>query len=994
MSARRRPLPAPKPFWGMVERRGPHLFNIPHGRAFADAFADGLIERFGGERLQLARTTILVPNSRAAQAIQAAFVRRAAKGLLLPRMVAIGDPDLGEKASAAIDPVDAAAIPPAVEPLQRQMMLARLIQQDAAVNKLGSFDSARAMRLAAQLAAVLDELTIARKTPADLRQAVPDQLSLHWEASLELFGLIARDWPRELSRIGCIDLADRRNRQLDGLARLWRDQPPAGPVIAAGISTAAPAIAGLLKTVARLPQGEVVLSGLDTTMTKEEWQALAEAEEGAPAESHPQFHLMLLLDALDATREDVDEWRWGKQVAELAERSRRVARAMAIPEFTGEWASMPAADRTLKNVHALELENPADEAQAIALALRHAVERPGRTAALITPDRALAVRVSALLRRWGIEADDSAGQPLSAMPAGALLLALADAAASRFAPVPLLTLIKHPLAMAGDARLAWLDGARALDLALRGPQPLPGLDGIQAFLASPADFDTAKRQAALARWPAIEAVLGPFEQAMVEAQGLAPRLAALRQGAQALAGDAAWSGPDGRAAADLLAALSDHAAEGPRDAGLAELGALLRDAMDATPVRPPQGGHPRVFIWGLLEARLQRTDLAVVAGLNEGAWPQLSGSDPWLAPAMRRRLGLAGLERRIGLSAHDLAGALSAPEVLLTRAKRDARAVTKPSRFWLRLEAFCGGFAPPSTPYGEIARALDRADGARATRPAPSPPAGERPRQISVTAVDRLKADPYGFYARSMLRVAPLEAPGAEPSARWRGTFLHGVLSDWGALDGFAAGALVPRLKGAFETSGLHPVVRAMWLPRFEQAAEFMEARVQEERSAGRQPLIQGVECDGSLKLCGVTLSGKADRIDRLADGTLAIVDYKTGQPPSKKAVSEGFALQLGLLGALAEGGAFEGIRGRASVFEYWSQRRKDGRYGEVALATGGRGGLAADALVPATLRHFAAIADQWLTGNAAFEPKLHPEYANSDYDQLSRLEEWMGRNG
>lgn len=977
----------------MGETARPAVFTVPPYRAFADALVAGLIAQHGKDRMKLAQGIILVPNNRAAIAIQDAFVRQCDDGLLLPRMVPIGDPDLDENVGSALDPIDLEPIPPAIDPLQRQLILSRKLQQTLPVEKMGRLDGAQAMRLAAELGRVLDQLTVERKTAMDLRDVDVGGLSEYWQESLKLLSVILEDWPKELGRLGCIDLADRRNRQLERVAMRWASAPPPGYVIAAGISTAAPAIMDVVRCVARLERGQLVLAGLDLDMPDEEWDALVGDAHEPPTETHPQYHLRMILDRIGVARAEVDPWVWGQEDKDRAVRGQRVSTAMAAAAFTRKWAGLDKRARTLKGVHALEVGTPAQEAQAIALALREAIETKGRTAALVTPDRELAQRVSAHLKRWGIDADDSAGRPLSATLPGTMLLALAQVVADHFAPVTLLTLLKHPLANGGADRLEWLDGVRKLDLALRGPRPQPHLDGINHFLAQGDERTAALRGAALEWWTANRHVLEPLEQ---DAPTLAAMLGVLRQAANAVAGDKVWAGQDGRAAADLIAALEVDAALGPEEVTPDSLPHLLRDLMDGIAIRPARGGHPRLFIWGLLEAKLQTAEVMILAGLNEGVWPQLPSPDPWLAPAVRRQLGLPSLERRIGLSAHDLVGAMGAPHVLLTRARRDARAPTNASRFWLRLETLTDGFVPPPVRYDLLALHLDHAEGARAKRPAPSPPLAERPRAISVTEVDGLNADPYSFYARKMLKLSALDAPGEEPDARWRGTFLHAVLEDWGKEDAFAAGALLPRLQQAFDSSGLHPVVRALWQPRFEEAAEFFEEQVNEARAQGRIPLL--AEAAGNMDVAGVRLKGKADRIDKLADGSLAIIDYKTGKPPSDKQVKNGYALQLGLLGFLADAGRFDGVSGKASVFEYWSQARgKDRRYGKITSPTAGK--KSADKSDPATFveemfQHFEDAVGKWLTGDAPFTAKLHPDRAYSEFDQLMRYDEWQGRDG
>jgi ATP-dependent helicase/nuclease subunit B len=977
----------------------PRVFTIPPHRAFADALAAGLIAQHGRGPAGLAQGIVLVPNNRAARAIQEAFVRRSGGGLLLPRLVPVGDPELDERIGGMLEPLDGEAVPPAIEPARRLMLLGRLVQQHRQCG------AAEALRLAEDLARTLDQLLIEDIAPAELGRFAADlpDLSAHWQKSLDQLQLILADWPAELRQRGRIDLAQRRNLLLDAVAARWRTRPPAGFVCAAGITTTSPAVARLLGVVARLGNGSVVLPGLDLLMPDAEWHALGphKADEATgfrkrPLETHPQFHLKLLLHRMSVGRGEVGAWRWGGGRDAPAARSRAIAHAMAPPAFTGKWQQLKPADRRLTGVRALELADPAEEAQAIALALREALEEPGRTAALVTPDRNLARRVSAHLRRWGIEADDSAGRPLAQTPPGTLLLAAASAAAERFAPVPLLALLKHPLVMAGPERLAWLDGVRLLDRLLRGPRPAAGLDGITAHLADGEGREAALRSEAADWWTRVAPLLRPLEEAAAEMEDLAGLLGALRRTVSALAGDLVWARPEGRAAAQTLADHEDAAGEGPARVEVRDLPVLLERLLAAEAVRPPYGQHPRLFIWGLLEARLQHADLLVLGGLNEGTWPALPVPDPWLAPRLRAELGLPSLERRIGLSAHDFALALGAPRVLVTRARRDVRAPAIASRFWLRLEAMTGGLtrAPALRKW---AQAIDRPAGHNpAPRPKPSPDPAERPRTISVTEVDRLKADPYAFYARKMLRLAALDPVDADPTAAWRGSAVHAVLEAWMKEDECDPAKLRARADALLEAQDAHPLMRALWQPLLREAIDFVADQVEANAQEGRRPLA--AEQSGKIGIAGVTLNGTFDRIDRLADGGLAIVDYKTGQPPNRKAVGAGYSLQLGLLGLIAEQKGFDGIEGAAACFEYWSLARaqsgeRAGKRGYVASPIGGRNGLAAEEFTALAAAHFIAAAESWLTGAEPFTAKLHPEYAPyGDYDQLMRLDEWYGR--
>jgi ATP-dependent helicase/nuclease subunit B len=977
----------------------PPVYNIPPHRGFADALATGLIARFGPDKTALARGLLLVPNNRAARAITDAFVRRSDGGLLLPRLIPVGDPELDERIGGALEPLgEGDTIPPAIEPVERLMLLARLVQQ----HMPGEIDAAEALRLGADLARTLDQLLIERVEPARLREfaaELPD-LSFHWQKSLDRLTIILADWPKLLAERGAIDLAERRNRLLAAVAKRWTAKPPPGFVVAAGITTAAPAVAALLRAVARLPDGLVVLPGLDTAMPEEEWAALGPHDPDPVSgrrrpslETHPQFHLKLLLERMSVNRGEVQRWRWGGGRDAPAARSRAIANALAPAYFTSKWQELAPAGRRLTGVRALELADPAEEAQAIAVALREAIETPGRTAALVTPDRNLARRVSAHLRRWNIEADDSAGRPLSQTPPGTLLIALASAAAERFAPVPLLSLLKHPLVKKGDARLDWLDGARALDLALRGPRPPAGLDGVTAALADWSGRDGELRKRAATWWRGVVPLLRPLERAFAAEHVSLTRLAAaLRETASALSGDESWAGPAGRAAADLFTLAEPAALHGPGRVKPASLPSMLEQLMAAVAVRPPFGQHPRLFIWGLLEARLQHADLMILGGLNEGTWPAVPVPDPWLAPRIRHEFGLPSLERRIGLAAHDLAGALGGREVLVTRARRDARSPAIASRFWLRLEAMTGGLTR-SPLHKSWAAALDKPDAYRpAGRPAPRPPVRQRPRKIAVTEVDRLKADPFAFYARKMLGLGSLDAIDADPSPAWRGSAVHEVLEAWMKEDDCDPSRLRPRAEALLAGSDAHPLMRALWQPRLLEAIDWIAAEVARNRAAGRTPVR--AEIWGETELAGIMLGGKVDRIDRAADGSLVILDYKTGTPPGPKAVAEGYSMQLGLLGLIAERGGFKDVEGLPACFEYWSLARKAGRLGYVASPVGGRNGIDAAEFTTMAARHFIAAASHWLTGDAPFTAKLNPAYAPyAEFDQLMRLDEWYGRD-
>jgi len=951
----------------------PNVYTIPSHRSFADALVAGLLARFGREPLALARGRILLPNNRALRAVTDAFVRASEGGLLLPRLIPIGDPELDDRIGGALDPIEQeVSVPPAIVPLERLLKLAAIVPATT---------SAERLRLAGDLTRTLDALLIEEIDPAELRRVVDesDELARHWQKSLAQLQVIYEAWPAILESEHLIDLAERRSRLLKRMAERWGAQPPEGFTVVAGVTTAAPAVAELLKRVAWMPEGMVVLPGLSLTdiLPDEEWDALGPDENGRGDETHPQFHLKFLLDRMGIARGEVQRWRQSGRAASSPARVRAVANAMVAPEFSHKWETLSTSQRRLTGIRLAELPDAASEAQAVALALREALDTPGKTAALVTPDRQLAARVSGLLARWGIDADDSAGTPLSKTPVGTLLLAIAAAAAEELAPVPMLALVKHPLVGGeGEQRLAWLDDVRDLDIKLRGPRPPAGLAGLDAHFGDHR------------AWQLVRDHLKAVDGLLFEPRSLARFADDLAKAAQVIAGDGAWSGQSGRMAADLLAELQTSEAGAAINVDANGAVAVLRDLFDQHSVRPPYGGHPRIFIWGLLEARLQRADLMILGGLNEAVWPALSTPDPWLPPKVRAKLEMPGLEFRIGLAAHDFASALGAPEVLITRSRRDARSPTVASRFLLRLDAISGGL-PRDLRLERLVRVLDDPGFPHpVSRPEPKPPAEQRPDRISVTAVDRLKADPFAFYAQAILRLKALDQVDDDHTARWKGIAVHQALQEWLQNDECDPDKLRPRAEQLLSHEAVHPMVRALWAPRLLEAIDWIAALERTNRAEGRLPFMAEVE--GEAWLSGVTVHGRADRIDRFADGSLAIIDYKTGAPPTQKAVNEGFALQLGLLGLIGRGGGFEGISGDPDAFEYWSLTRHKGSFGKLMCPD-------KDMEPGEFLEHagtnFAEAARRWLTGDEPFTAKLNPAYAPyGDYDQLMRLEEWYGR--
>jgi ATP-dependent helicase/nuclease subunit B len=969
---------------------------VPAGTPFADALARGLLDGHGGDPAALADTLVLVPNRRAARALGEAFLRASdGKALVLPRMAPIGDVDEAELMLSGAD-LD---LPPAISGLPRRLHLARLVAHWHRARDRETPDMAQAARLAEALAAFIDEIAIERLDHKALRGLVREDLAEHWKITLDFLEIVTGSWPAMLADLGRLDPADRRNRLLEAQTDTWRKSPPAFPVIAAGSTGSLPATADLLAVVARLPRGEVVFPGLDLSLDDESW--------GLLEPTHPQWAMKQTLERMRATRDDVRHWPGTPD--EPSPRARLLSEAMRPAPTTGRWRDAEDRvdlDAALDGLAWVEARSAPEEAQAIALLMRETLEVPGRTAALVTHDRGLARRVAAELGRWGVEVDDSAGRPLSTTPPGAFLRLLAEAVADGLAPVPLLALLKHPLAAGGMEPVRFRTLARRLERAvLRGPRPGPGLAGLEAALEAAMAGDKGERLEPLVAWlDRLRRILAPLLAESARADATLPRLVEAHvAAAEALAateeepGQARlWAGDAGQAAADFVAELVEAGdALGPF-AGRSFPG-LLDALMAGVAVRPRFGAHPRLHIWGPLEARLQQADLVILGGLNEGTWPPAIPADPWLSRPMRDRFGLAPLERRTGLSAHDFAQAAAAPRVVLSRAAKVDGTPTVPSRWLLRLETLLGEGRRAAAPALGWTAALDPPMGAPVGPPAPRPPLAARPRVLSVSDVERLRRDPYALYARRILRLAPLDPLDADPGAAERGTFIHAALESFlREMDGERFGddaldRLLAHGRRAFGPALARPSVAAFWWPRFEAVARWFVTIQAERRHRGIVPVALEVEGRLVIQAPGgpFTLTARADRIDREAGG-LVIIDYKTGAPPGAKEIKAGYSPQLPLEALIAEAGGFTGVPAApVSELAFWRLSGGDPAGEEVfiradldELKEGARGGLAA------LVAHFD-------DPDTPYFSRPRPKFVKyGEYDHLARVAEWAGAGG
>ncbi len=874
------------------------IFGLPPGADFPRLLTRGLHDRMAGLPPEaMARVTLYVNTQRMRRAITGHFV--AAGAGLLPQIRLVTD--LGQD---VIFP----DLPPAVSSLRRRLELTQLV--GALIDREPTLAARSAVfDLADSLATLMDEMRGEGVSPATIAGLDVSGHSEHWARTQDFIGIIGRYFAEDAEP----DVEARQRLAVARLAARWQAAPPGDPVIVAG-STGSRGTTGLLmRAVAGLPQGALILPGFDFDMPALVWDAMDDALTG---EDHPQFRYLRLMTALDVRQVRP----WVDTPPPNAARNRLISLSLRPAPVTDQWMvegqrltdlAEATADMTL-----IEAPSPRAEAVAIALILRGAVA-DGQRAALISSDRNLSRLVTSVLDQWDIQPDDSAGEPLSLSATGRFLRQTAALMGQRLTGEALLALLKHPLFASGADRGAHLRLTRRLEQYIRQKgAPFPDA-------ALFADWALRQADAAPGLWAAwLTAVLGGL--ATIGPQALTAHVQqhlalseTLARGVDGDASGALWTTVDGIEARVVLTTLAD-AADAAGEVSAPQFNDILRAVLDRGEVRKQGQVWTDVMIWGTREARVQGAELVILGGLNDGTWPALPPPDPWLNRDMRLKAGLLLPERRIGLAAHDYQQAVSAPSVVLTRARRDAQAETVASRWLNRLTNLLNGLPAQGGPevlaamrargdtWLERAAMLDEPElkVAASARPAPRPPVVHRPKELSVTQIRTLIRDPYAIYARHILRLKPLDPLRPGPDPQLRGQVLHMILESFarhrgGADDPRARLMAVTRAVLAEEVAW--PTARALWLARMERAADFFLA---EDAKRGGVPVV--LEKKAGIDLPGVDfrLVARPDRIDVLPDGRLHLIDYKTGTVPTKPQQML-FDNQLLLEACMAERGAF-----------------------------------------------------------------------------------------
>ena len=963
--------------------------TIPAGENFAHVLGEYILSQNKGAAKGLTQYKILLPTRRACRNLQEAFLEiNKGKPILLPQIMPLGDVEEQDLSLLMFGSRhEFLEIPQAISPMRRKILLTTLIQ------KIPDFtlNIEHALKLSDAIAALLDQIIIEELDFKNLENLVPADFSIHWQVTLDFLKIISEQWPNILAEQNMVDPAKRRNMLMDNLTQFWLETLPTTPIIAAGSTGSVPATRRLMKAIATLPHGEIILPGLDLNMDNDSWKKLDT--------SHPQSGLKNLINFIGIERDKINNL-----TNNYSDRHILASEMMRPAETAEQWKKFSKNAEIEKMLHGLEYyscKNPGQEAKLIALIIREAIEKKKRNIALITPDRNIASRVISICRRWNIELDDSGGTKLSRTNKGEFILLVLKYLCEDHNPVSLLALLKHPLCRLGHDIKTYKTILNKFELSiLRSKVPLNSISMIKKFAEKEVNSQALTNFIAQ-----LENIFQTHQLRNTQtiSQIIYNHITILQKLARTndTEGDAVlWSGNDGEKAAELFIELQEHT-HLIKESTPIEYQDLLMHLMDQSNVRHGNNTLSSIHILGQLEGRIISADLIIMAGLNEETWPPSSKHDPWMSRPMKKQFGLPDAEKFIGLAAHDFVQGFCAKNVIITRSEQYDGSPTVPARWLARLDtvlqtANLSLKDLSKNPYLKWTEELDASQNfIPCEQPAPKPPIIARPSSMSVTRIEKWLQDPYSIYAYYILGLRQLEPLKIKHDAALQGSILHKILDNFVrdypiTLPENAQQILESYTQDALQEFGINEREMPFWLLRFRNIVQWF---LQHEVEWRKHAKFLSSEARGKVnfKFNGnlFELHCIADRIDKVTAG-YALIDYKSAGNFSAHKLKKGLLPQLPLEALILEKNGFEKNKNSSDSMpvqrlSYWIMKGAQ-TAGEVIEINGDLSDTLK--IVEEGLQNLVcAFNDPDIPYYAVPDINNAPRY--NDYEHLSRLKEW-----
>jgi len=950
-----------------------NIFNISASNNFADVVAEKLLNEYRENPLELSDVLLLLPNRRSCKTMADAFVRRQGmQPTMLPQMMPLGEME-EDVVWFGIDATQAEmAMLPAMNPMERNLLFVKIIMSRPQEFGAEKISLNQAYALARDLGNLIDTVNYEELDFANLNNLVPEEYAGHWQETLRFLEIITKYWPEILIERKSVDASKRKMQLIRTQAEIWEKHKTQKRIIVAGSTATYPAMRELVKVVANLPRGEVILNCLDKNLDEESWDEVDE--------THPQYELKKLLEYLGVSREEVKNIA----VSQREEREVLLSEMMRPASKSDKWRLLTdkSMDRqAINGLHLLDCADVREEALCIALLMREVLETPEKTAILVTPDRNLARRVAGELERWNIKIDDSAGKPLALTPWGIFMRLVFSAAQQDAGKSEILALLKHPLCCLGMVKSDVRNQTRNME------------KNVWRKRVKPNDNDESILRELQEKLLPLREIIRKTDVQLKELVEEHIRTAEKIAQSDALGGaEALWRGEAGDVGAKLVAELIENSdVLGKIDSS--EYLAFFEALSFEKPVRLRYGMHPRLKILGPIEARFNQADVMILGEVNEGVWPQAAPSDPWMSRPMKKDFGFPLQEKAIGILGLDLVSFMGAKDVYLTRANRVEGAPMLKSRWWMRLETVLKAWKIDvkhlvETRYSYASEKIDEPEiFEKILAPAPTPPLQVRPRELSVSGIELLMRDPYSVFAKYILKLYPLDGLKEELTPADFGDLLHSVLEEFNnkyscVFPESGKEILLEMGRKKFSADEKLADKKAFWWPRFAKMIEHL-AEIEQDYRKEIVRVINETKGFVDWDLAGgrFRVTAKADRIDVVSDGRVNIIDYKTGKARSVKEVCAGFAPQLPLEGLIVKSGGFEGVSAAdVEKLMYWQLSKK-----QIVIEK------ELEKILENTEQRIKELITLFDIEETAYichpNPKRVPEY--SDYEHLARVKEW-----
>ncbi|MDR1375285.1 MAG: PD-(D/E)XK nuclease family protein [Holosporaceae bacterium] len=419
--------------------------------------------------------------------------------------------------------------------------------------------------------------------------------------------------------------------------------------------------------------------------------------------------------------------------------------------------------------------------------------------------------------------------------------------------------------------------------------------------------------------------------------------------------------------------------------------------------REEEGYTEGVTILGAIEAQLLDADLVIIAGANEESWSASEDNDFWLTKSMLRSLNIKSVEARNDFLHSIFERLCHKNQVLITRSEIIGGLRQRKCRYLEILpqnqgvigetadyaSSICFDIAVnPCLPQEKntlqqlmlsIRKSYERKI---AKFEAPNPELHSRPRKLWASDVDLLINNPYAFYAKKILGLS--EISDINNRQNIRGNYWHALLeyfvkyspdkTDVNKLNYFAEKILKDRW--------LNPYGLGLWFFGRKKIFSFIVDHL-------KSNCQYFAEIPGSFSLqispdCNVSICARVDRIDINADGSLCVIDYKTGVLPSNNKMTRGIKIQLPIEGLIAQNDGL-GLGNEAlERLILWKLGGADG--GEEKIITKDRAETAK--LCDQALVKLKKLIKQYNVLGASYDVNVDAAYDNA-YLHLARVKEW-----